>query len=141
MTILLGLMKICFWLIGFIKVVLWRIYLSEQIDLTKNNNSKECMFCHYWFFNHDFNFQDYVCNGCHDLLMLCVNISDNAIVTVKGADYYCIIHDNSKSGAINLLKNSVLENRGYIQKCISKKSLLKMKSISIILTICSKQKN
>ena len=73
--------------------------------------------------------------------MLCVNISDNAIVTVKGADYYCIIHDNSKSGAINLLKNSVLENRGYIQKCISKKSLLKMKSISIILTICSKQKN
>ena len=30
-----------------------------------------------------FNFQDYVCNGCHDLTMLSVNISDIAIITAK----------------------------------------------------------
>ena len=39
------------------------IDLGKGIDLAKNNNHKECMICRYWFFNHGFNFQDYVCNG------------------------------------------------------------------------------
>ena len=30
-----------------------------------------------------FKFQDYVCNGCQDLSMLYLNISDIAIITVK----------------------------------------------------------
>ena len=42
---------------------------------------------HYWFFNHGFNFQDCECNGCHDLAMLSVYISDMAIITVKNVDY------------------------------------------------------
>ena len=33
-----------------------RIDLSEGIDLAKSNNSKEYTICHYWFFNHEFNF-------------------------------------------------------------------------------------
>ena len=45
--------------------------------------------------------------------MSCVNISDIAIITIKKVDYCCIIH-NSKSEAINLLENSVLEDRGYL---------------------------
>ena len=72
------------------------------------------MICHYWFFNHGFNFQDYVGNGCHDLTMLSVNISDIAIITVKNVDYRCIIHNISKSEAINALENSVLEDCGYL---------------------------
>ena len=43
--------------------------------------------------------------------MLSVNISNIAIIAV---DYHCIIHDSSQSEAINLLKNSVLEDCGYI---------------------------
>ena len=62
------------------------------------------MVCHYWFFNHRFKFQDSVCYGCHDLTMLCLNISDIAIITVKGVDYRCIIHDISKSEAIHSFK-------------------------------------
>ena len=38
-----------------------------------------------------------VYNGCHDFLMLCFNISYITIITVKGTDYHCIIHDISKS--------------------------------------------
>ena len=72
------------------------------------------MICHYWFFNHGFKFQYYVCNGCHDLTMLSVNISDIAIITVKNVNYRYIIHNISKSEAINLLKNCVFQNRGYI---------------------------
>ena len=91
-----------------------RIDISEGIDLAKSNNSKECMICHYYFFNYGFNFQDYVCNGCHDLTMLSVSISDIAIITFKNVDYRCIIHNISKSETINLLKNSILKNCGYL---------------------------
>ena len=62
------------------------------------------------FLNHGFEFQDYVCNEYHDLIMLCLNVSDTAIIAIKDVDYRCIIHNNSKSEAIHLLENSVLED-------------------------------
>ena len=64
--------------------------------------------------NDGFKFQDYLCNGCHDLRILSDNISDITIITVKNVDYCCIIHNVSKSEVINLLKKSVLENRGFL---------------------------
>ena len=81
-----------------------RIDIREGNDLAKSKNSKECMICYYYFFNHGFEFQGSVCNGCHDLTMLSVNISNISIITVKNADYRCIIHSISKSEAINLKK-------------------------------------
>ena len=72
------------------------------------------MICHYWIFKHGFKFQDSARNGCHELKTLSVNISDIASITVKNVDYCGIIHNISKFEAINLLKNSVLEDRGYI---------------------------
>ena len=92
-----------------------KIYISEGIDLTKSNNSKECMICHYTFFNHGFKFQDSVCNGWHDLAILSVNISD--IVTIKNVEYRCIIHDiwsNLKQANLEHLKSSLLEESGFI---------------------------
>ena len=91
-----------------------RIDISEEIDLAKSKNIKECMIYHYWYLNHGFNFQDYVCNGCHNLTMMCLNISNIAIITVKNVDCRRIIYNISKSKAINLLENSVLEDRGYL---------------------------
>ena len=41
------------------------------------------MICRYWFFNHEFKFQDYVRNGCHDLTILSVNVGNTAIITDK----------------------------------------------------------
>ena len=72
------------------------------------------MIFHYWFFNNGFEFQDSVCNGCHDLIMISVNISDIVVIPIKNVDYRCIMHKISKSEAISLLENSVLEDRGYI---------------------------
>ena len=88
--------------------------LSEGIDVGKSNNSKECIVCHFWFSNHGFKFQSSVCNDYHDLAMLCLNLSDIAIITAKSADYRCIIHGISKSGAIHLLEIFVLDDCGYI---------------------------
>ena len=91
-----------------------RTDISEGIDLAKSNNSKERIICHYFFFNNGFEFQDSVCNGYHDLSLLSVNISDIAIITAKNDNCHCIIHNISKSEANNLLKASLLEDRGYI---------------------------
>ena len=68
------------------------------------------MIYHYWFFSHGFKFQDYICIGFHNLTILCLNISDIAIITVKSVDYRCIIYAINKSEAVNLLENYVLEN-------------------------------
>ena len=43
-----------------------------------------------------------------------VNKSDIPFITVKNADYRCIIHNISKSKTINSLKNSVLKDGVYI---------------------------
>ena len=43
------------------------------------------------------------------------DISDsNAIIAVKEVDYCCITHVCSKSEAIRLLDNSILDDHGYI---------------------------
>ena len=42
--------------------------------------------------------------------MFIVNISHIAIITVKNVDYCCIINNNSRTEAINLLNNYILEN-------------------------------
>ena len=90
------------------------IDLSEENDVAKSNNSKECIVCHYWLFNHGSKFQDPACNGCHDLTIMFPNFSDIAIATAKNVDFRCVIHNISKSDAIHLLKNSVLDDRRYI---------------------------
>ena len=41
-----------------------------------------------------------LCDGCLDLMMLFLKTSDIAIIIVKGVDYRCIIHDISRSEAI-----------------------------------------
>ena len=91
-----------------------RIDISKGIDLAKSSNSKTCMICHYWFFNHEFKFEDSLCNGCHVCTMSSVNIRDITIINIKNVDYRCIIYKISKSEAINLLGNSFLKNCGNI---------------------------
>ena len=40
-----------------------KIDVSEGIDTNKTCASKECMLCHYWYFNDvGFKFQSHVCN-------------------------------------------------------------------------------
>ena len=72
------------------------------------------MICHYWLFNHGFTFQDSLCNCCHDLTTLCLNMSDIAIIIDKHVGNCCIIHNINKSEATNLLENTVLDDHGYV---------------------------
>ena len=61
-----------------------RTDVSEGIDVNKTSASKECDVCHYWYFsNYSFKAQPNVCNRCHDLLMMSMNLSDIAILILK----------------------------------------------------------
>ena len=64
-----------------------RIYISQGTDLTKSNNSKECMICHYWFFNHGFKVQDSVGNGCQVLIMLIIVVLFIKLANLKQLIY------------------------------------------------------
>ena len=86
-----------------------RIDVSEGIDVNKTIASKECDICHYWYFlNYSFKFQPNVCNTCHDLLIMSINLSDIAILNIEGSDYHCIISLSSKNEAIKLMQNADL---------------------------------
>ena len=95
-----------------------RIDVSEGIDVNKTSASKECDVCHYWYFlNYSFKFQPNVCNRCHDLLMMSVNLSDIAILNIKGSVYCYIISLINKNEAISLLENADLtEKSGTLLK-------------------------
>ena len=83
--------------------------VSEGIDVNKSSLSKECDICHYWcYLDKEFKLESYVFNGCYDVLMMSVNLSNIAILNIKGADYCCIINEISKSDAINLPQNADL---------------------------------
>ena len=91
-----------------------RIDVSEGTDVDKTSASKECNICHYWcFLNYSCTFQPNVCNRCHDLLMMSMNLSNIAILNIKGSDYCCIIISLiSKNEAIKLMQNANLTKKG-----------------------------
>ena len=61
--------------------------------------------------NYSFEFQTNVCNRCHDLLMMFINLSDIAILNIKGSDYPCIISLISKNETLKLSKNADLTEK------------------------------
>ena len=91
-----------------------RIDVSERIDVNKASASKECDICHYWYFlNYSFKFQANVYK-CHDLLMMSINLSDIAILKIKGSNYCCIISLISKNEDINIMQNADLTEKNGI---------------------------
>ena len=90
------------------------IDVSEGFYVNKTSASKECDVCYYWYLlNFSFKFQPNICNWCHDLLMMSVNLSDIAIWNIKGSDYRCIISFISKNEAINLMQNADLTEKKW----------------------------
>ena len=50
-------------------------------------------------------FSHNVCSGCHDLLMMSMNLSNFVILNIHSVDYRCIINGISKNEAINVMQN------------------------------------
>ena len=61
-----------------------RIRFFEGININKTNISKEYDTCQYWcFLDNGFTFQQHVCNRCHDVLMVSINLQDIAVLNIK----------------------------------------------------------
>ena len=77
------------------------------------------------FSSKDFEFETYVCNGCHNLLITSTNLDDIAILNINGVDYSCIINEISKSEVVNSLQNAGLTER-------KKRNIIKYKFFNCI---------
>ena len=89
-----------------------RIDISEGIDINKTSASKECDIYHYWYFlDKNFNYEPYLCNGCHDLMQKAMNFNEVAIASIKGNDYRIHFWYMSKDEAISIMHNSYLNEK------------------------------
>ena len=55
--------------------------------------------------------EPYLCNGFHGLMQKAMNFNDAAIVSIKGSDYRIHFWYMSKNNAININKNSNLNEK------------------------------
>ena len=86
-----------------------RIDISKGIDINKTNALKECKICSYWYFKGiGFQYEQYVCNGCHGLMQKAISFNDVAVVYVKGSAYRIHFWYMSKDDAISIMNNSNL---------------------------------
>ena len=61
-----------------------KIDITEGIDLSKTNKSKECMFCHYWYYlNKNFSYGPFTCDGCYDIVQRSTDFKNITIIYVK----------------------------------------------------------
>ena len=68
-----------------------RIDISEIIDIDKTNKSKECKFCHYWYFlNKNFSYGPYICDDCYNFSQKSKDFKNIAIVHIKKKNTYRI---------------------------------------------------
>ena len=89
-----------------------RIDIFKGIDVNKTSQWKELNICQSLEFLHKrFKFQPYVCSGCHDVLMVSMNLSNIVILNIHGVDYCCIISRISKSEAVTLLQKADLNEK------------------------------
>ena len=99
-----------------------RIDISEDIDLSKTNKSKECMLCHYWYFLHkNFCYGPYLCYGCCNIMQKSIDSKNIDIVYVKGNVYRIHFWHMSKHQrkrkrkAISLMTNSnLIDKKGIL---------------------------
>ena len=70
------------------------IILKEFMLMSQVNQNSVPLLC---FLDKGFKFQAHVCNRCHDVLIMSMNLSNIAVITSNGVDYHCSISRNSKS--------------------------------------------
>ena len=94
-----------------------RIDLSEGIDVNKCEDTlRKYSLCQYYHFvNKNFNYQRYLCDGCHDMSMKANSMQNLAIIYHKGNAYCVNFVFMSKNNEFNLIKNSnIIDKKGVL---------------------------
>ena len=78
-------------------------------DINKTMASKECDICHYWYFKEvGYKYEQYICNGCHDLMQKAMNFND---ITIVLNNYRVHFSYASRVDAINIMKYSNINEK------------------------------
>ena len=87
-----------------------KIDLSEGIDINKRKDtSKKCSLCqNYYFANKNFNYQRYLCDGCHDMSVKALSMQHLTIIYHGGNAYRANYMFMSRNDAFNLIKHSII---------------------------------
>ena len=105
-------MNVC---MSYKKIRYERIDVSEGIDINKTSALKKCMICHYWYFlDIGYEYEQYVCNGWHNLSIMVYDLDDFMILNIKSVYYRCFVHNMSKHKVIKLSNNSQLDNKSTL---------------------------
>ena len=65
-----------------------RIDISGRIDVNKTDKSRECKFCHHWYFLHKkFSYGPYICDDCYNFSQKSRDFKNIAIVHIKKNTY------------------------------------------------------
>ena len=81
-----------------------RINISEGIDADKSNKSRECKFCHYWYFlNKNFKYGPYLCDDCYDISQKLTDFKNITIVHIKKTAYRIYFQHMNKNKAKKII--------------------------------------
>ena len=61
-----------------------------------------------------FKLEKHFCNGCHDLLTTAYSLKNIVILSVKGANFRCILMGISRNKGLKRLNNSITYDRGVL---------------------------
>ena len=74
-----------------------KIDITEGIDVDKTNKSRECIFCHCWYYlKENFRYGPFTCDGCYNIVQKSADFKNIAIVRVKKSPYKIYCNDISK---------------------------------------------
>ena len=81
-----------------------KIDITEGIDVDKTNKSRECLFCHYWYFlNKNFSYGPFTCDGCYNIVQRSTDFKNVPIVYIKNNACRIDFKDISKHKAKKLM--------------------------------------
>ena len=96
-----------------------RIDISEGMNVDKTNKSKECMFCHYWYFlDKSFSYGPYLCDGSYNFSQKSIDFKNIAIAHIKNNAYRIYFPYMSKLEAKKLMTNSNLVDKMVILQLV-----------------------
>ena len=93
-----------------------RTDISEGIDVNKTNSSRECSLCHYYYLlDINFNYQKYLCDGCHDISTKANSMHNLAIAYNKGNAYRINFAFMTKDNACAVIKSAnIIDKKGTL---------------------------
>ena len=86
-----------------------------DVDCTGVESSKQSEICHFYFFKiRNFNFQPYICDGCHDAVLRAQAITNIKIIAIKCSTYRVVSNISFEESTRLLKLNNLEEKLGYL---------------------------